>query len=81
MEAIRVWFEDLWSNPTSRAVLIVIGPLVALLHGPTVKTPVLRGRSIDALNTAVCKRLAEQGIEIPYPKHDLYLRELFQAES
>lgn len=35
--------------------------------------PVLRGRVLDALNTAVYKRFAEEGIEIPYPKRDVYL--------
>jgi len=36
--------------------------------------PSLRGRTIDALNTAIYKRLAEAKIEIPYPKQDIYLR-------
>jgi MscS family membrane protein len=36
--------------------------------------PSLRGRAVDALNTAIYKRLAEAGIEIPYPKMDLYMR-------
>lgn len=37
--------------------------------------PVLRGRVLDALNTAVYKRFAADGIEIPYPKLDLYVKE------
>ncbi len=37
--------------------------------------PVLRGRVLDALNTAVYKRFAREEIEIPYPKLDLYLKE------
>lgn len=35
--------------------------------------PVLRGRVLDALNTAVYKRFAQEGIEIPFPKRDVYL--------
>lgn len=35
--------------------------------------PSLRGRVVDTLNTAIYKRLAEAGIEIPYPKMDLYM--------
>jgi small-conductance mechanosensitive channel len=37
--------------------------------------PVLRGRMLDALNTAVYKRFQADGIEIPYPKRDVYIRE------
>ena len=37
--------------------------------------PVLRGRVIDALNTEVYKRLGAEGIEIPYPKRDVYLHQ------
>ncbi len=39
-----------------------------------VKEPVLRGRVLDALNTAVYKSFNAAGIEIPYPKRDVYLR-------
>ena len=35
--------------------------------------PVLRGRVTDALNTAVYEKLEAAGIEIPYPKRDVYL--------
>jgi small-conductance mechanosensitive channel len=41
-----------------------------------VSEPVLRGRVIDALNTTVYKRFSEKGIEIPYPKRDVYIREM-----
>ncbi len=40
-----------------------------------ISEPVLKGRTIDALNTAVLERFAADGIEIPYPKRDLYLKE------
>ncbi len=38
--------------------------------------PVLRGRMIDALNCQVYKKFIEEEIEIPYSKHDLYIKEL-----
>lgn len=41
-----------------------------------VNRPEERGRVLDAMNTNVYKRFAETGIEIPYAKHDLYIRGL-----
>ncbi|MCZ6470468.1 MAG: mechanosensitive ion channel family protein [Gammaproteobacteria bacterium] len=38
--------------------------------------PVLRGRMIDNLNCKVYKRFIEEQIEIPYSKHDLYIKEM-----
>jgi MscS family membrane protein len=35
--------------------------------------PVLRGRVVDALNSGVYKALGAAGLEIPYPKRDVYL--------
>ena len=35
--------------------------------------PALKGSALDALNTAVYKRFGKEGIEIPYPKRDIYL--------
>ena len=42
--------------------------------------PVLRGRVIDALNCKVYKRFIEEKIEIPYSKHDLYIKEMPSSE-
>jgi small-conductance mechanosensitive channel len=39
-----------------------------------VAEPVLVGRTIDALNTAIYKRFAESGIEIPFPQRVVHLR-------
>ncbi len=41
-----------------------------------VEEPELRGRVIDRLNCAVYKRFMQEGIEIPYAKHDLYIKQL-----
>lgn len=38
--------------------------------------PVLRGRVIDALNCEIYKRLAQERIEIPYPKRDVYIKQM-----
>jgi small-conductance mechanosensitive channel len=35
--------------------------------------PVLRGRTLDSLYEAVYNRFREEGIEIPFPKRDVYL--------
>ncbi|MCK5385978.1 MAG: mechanosensitive ion channel family protein [Gammaproteobacteria bacterium] len=40
-----------------------------------VETPEVRGRVLDALNTTIYKRFTTEGIEIPYSKHDLYIKE------
>jgi small-conductance mechanosensitive channel len=41
-----------------------------------VDEPMLSGRVIDALNCAVYKVFREEKIEIPYSKHDVYVKEL-----
>jgi len=38
--------------------------------------PVLRGRLTDSLNCQVYKQFIEEKIEIPYSKHDLYIKEI-----
>ncbi len=40
-----------------------------------VAQPVLRGRAEDALNTAIYKAFQAEGIEIPYSKLDVYIKE------
>lgn len=41
-----------------------------------IEQPVLRGRILDRLNSAVYKAFIREGIEIPYSKHDLYIKEM-----
>jgi small-conductance mechanosensitive channel len=41
-----------------------------------VQAPVYRGRVIDQLTERVYKALGAAGVEIPYPKRDVYVREL-----
>jgi len=38
--------------------------------------PVLRGRVLDNLNSKVYKRFIEEKVEIPYSKHDLYIKQM-----
>ncbi|HHH12395.1 MAG TPA: mechanosensitive ion channel family protein [Candidatus Moranbacteria bacterium] len=40
-----------------------------------IEHPELRGKTRHFLNRAIYKRLAQEGIEIPYPKRDLYIKE------
>ncbi len=46
-----------------------------------IREPVLRGRVIDALNTEIYKRFTEAGIEFPYPKQDVYVRQMSDEEE
>ena len=41
-----------------------------------VENPEVRGRILDVLLTTIYKRFNEEGIEIPYSKHDLYIKEM-----
>ncbi len=43
--------------------------------------PALRGRVIDELYTAIYKRFGAEGVEIPYPKRDLYLHRVDPTEG
>lgn len=38
--------------------------------------PVLRGRILDSLNSAVYKTFLAEGIEIPYSKHDVFIKSM-----
>jgi len=41
-----------------------------------VEEPVFRGRVIDAITDRVYKALGDAGVEIPYPKQDVYIKEM-----
>jgi len=41
-----------------------------------VENPELRGRVLDALNTTIYKRFNSEGVEIPYSKHDVFIKEM-----
>jgi small-conductance mechanosensitive channel len=41
-----------------------------------IEEPSLRGRVVDALLTAIYKRFMSEGIEIPYNKQDVYIKEI-----
>jgi len=41
-----------------------------------IDNPEIRGRVIDSLNTSVYKRFALEKIEIPFSKHDLYIKSM-----
>ena len=48
-----------------------------------VENPEVRGRVLDAINTTIYKRFNAEGIEIPYSKHDVFIKEMpeFKSES
>lgn len=41
-----------------------------------VEIPEVRGRVLDALNTDIYKRFIDENIEIPYSKHDVFIKEM-----
>ncbi|WP_299084346.1 mechanosensitive ion channel family protein [uncultured Paraglaciecola sp.] len=41
-----------------------------------IEKPVLRGRVIDTINCEIYKQFHQRKIEIPYSKHDLYIKEM-----
>jgi small-conductance mechanosensitive channel len=41
-----------------------------------INEPVLRGRTLHELHRAIYKAFAREGIEIPYPKRDVYIRSM-----
>lgn len=43
--------------------------------------PALRGRVVDVLNCEIYKRLAKEGIEIPYPKRDVYIKQMPEPKT
>jgi small-conductance mechanosensitive channel len=43
--------------------------------------PAMRGMILDALHVRVYKAFAQAGIEIPYSKHDVYIKELAERAS
>ncbi|WP_019557481.1 mechanosensitive ion channel family protein [Thiomicrorhabdus arctica] len=43
--------------------------------------PEIRGRVRDSLNSSIYKRFAIEGVEIPYSKHDLYIKSLPTTEA
>lgn len=68
--------EHLVTNPAPRVRFREFGDsglLFELLAW--IEKPVYRGRVLDALNSKVFKAFREAGIEIPYPKQDLYIRQ------
>jgi MscS family membrane protein len=69
--------ELLCRNPEPRVRFRSLGDsgLVFQVLG-WIDEPVLRGRALDALNTNVYNKLNAAGIEIPYMKQDIYIKEM-----
>jgi len=75
---IRIADEEplICANPTPRVRFRVFGTssLDFELLG-WVKDPELRGRTLDRLHTSIYHCFNKENIEIPYSKHDLYVKE------
>ena len=67
-------FPDVCRNPEPRVRFRAFGDS-SLDHELLcwVETPVLRGKILHLLNTAVYKRFLEEDIEIPFPQQDVHL--------
>ncbi len=74
--------EDLCDTPEPRVRLRGFGAssLDFELLG-WISEPVLRGRILHQLYMNIYKRFAAEGIEIPYSKHDIYIKELPADQS
>ena len=46
-----------------------------------VENPELRGRVLDVLNTTIYKRFHQEGFEIPYSKHDVFIKQMPVSRS
>ncbi|MEO1889599.1 MAG: mechanosensitive ion channel domain-containing protein [Cycloclasticus sp.] len=75
--SIAVAEEHVCNTPTPRVRFRAFGAssldldLMCWVANPEVRDSVL-----DALNTTIYKRFITQGIEIPYSKHDIYIKEM-----
>ena len=70
-------FEHICSEPAPRLRFRTFGD--SGLHFELmawIDEPVLRGRVLDKLNTRVYEALNEAGIEIPYSKQDVFIKEM-----
>ena len=46
-----------------------------------VEEPEFRGREVDAINCAIYQQFMEHGVEIPYSKHDIYIKQLPESAN
>jgi len=74
---VAVAEKDICSSPGPLVRFISFGDsalIFELLYW--IENPVLRGRINDLLNTALYKALAKAQLEIPFPKRDVYIRQM-----
>ena len=69
--------EHVCREPAPSVRFIEFGDSGLILHlRVLVEEPVYVGSVTDALNTRVYKALNEAGIEIPYAKHDVFIKQM-----
>lgn len=75
--AVATEHEDVCKTPEPRVRFREFGDS-GLLHELLcwIPHPELRGKVLHELNTSIHNQLAEAGIEIPFPKRDLYIKQL-----
>ncbi len=79
MEVVSNRDDIVWDDPDRVPEVRLVGfgdSSVDLQLMFWVRSPALRTRLESALNIAIYKRFGKEGIEIPYPKRDLYVRQL-----
>jgi len=69
--------DDVVAKPAARVRMRGFGPSSLDFSLLTwVKEPADRGRTLDALYTEIYKIFKAEGIEIPYQKHDVFIKEM-----
>lgn len=82
LKKVAVEHPDVCSEPDPRVRFRAFGDSSLDLELLAwIDEPVLRGKVLDALYTTVYKRLGEEGIEIPFPKRDVYLHQVPAPEG
>lgn len=67
--------ENVCEDPTPRVRFREFGDSgIKLELLAWIDEPVLRGRTIHHLNTVIYKRFQEEGIQIPFPQQDVYIK-------
>ena len=73
--------ENVCSEPAPRVRFRAFGASGLAFELLAIESPVYRGRVLHELNRNVYKAFRDAGIEIPYSKQDVYVKELPQRQT